>query len=126
MENERFSKHADHQGNWADRMNESSPGRFVPNYLLWFFVACWVVLMVLAVHGEAAGKGYPLFVLVFGVLLTASAMAAGAGWMTLLLVLIVNWCSKKRRNHFRSILRECTLFFVLVTLLAVLLVSAGD
>ena len=107
-------------------MNESSPSRFVPNYLAWFFLACWAILTVLAVKGEVAGKNYPLFVLVYGILLTAVAMAAGAGWTTLLLVLIVNWCSKQRRNQFRSTLREATLFFVLVTLQAMIVVSAGD
>lgn len=107
-------------------MNESSPNRFVPNYLRWFFVACWVVLMVLAVDGLAAGKGYPLLVLVYGVLMTAAAMAVIAGWMTLLLLLLVNWSSRKRRSLFRSTLRECTLLFVLVTLVAVLVVVGGS
>ena len=62
---------------------------------------------------------YTSIVLSYGVAITALAMALVAGWTTLFLTLIINFCSRPRRTRFRSTLIEYSLCFIVATILAV-------
>jgi hypothetical protein len=94
-------------------------GRFAPIPLLVLGIVGWVLLTIVASWLELKHNDYPLVVILFGVSLTAFAMAVGASWCTLLFVLLWNWCVRTRRRMFKKELVSWTAFFGMKTVLAI-------
>jgi hypothetical protein len=94
-------------------------GRFAPIPLLVLGIVGWVLLTIVASWLELKHNDYPLVVILFGVYLTAVAMAVVASWCTLLFVILWNWCSRSRRSVFKKELLSWTTFFGMMTVLAI-------
>lgn len=109
-------------------MSKSPLDHFVPNWLWRACIAVWVLLTAWSFWTAATAKDYPLLVLVYGCALLAVGMAAIVVWVMVFVSLVINWCSSRRRQIFRSQLNEMTVSFTLVTIILVLLVvlTRGD
>ncbi|WP_442483819.1 hypothetical protein [Aeoliella sp. SH292] len=95
-------------------------GRFAPIPLFVLGIVGWVLLTIVASWLELKHNDYPLVVILFGISLTAVAMAVVASWCTLLFVLLWNWCLSSRRRAFKKELLSWTPFFGIMTVLATL------
>lgn len=93
--------------------------RFFPTSIVGLGLVLWLILTIVASRSEIAANNYDLAVIVGGVVITALAMAFVAGWSTLLLTLVVNWSTATRRSMFRKRLLEWSVFFGVITILAV-------
>ncbi|TWU18497.1 hypothetical protein [Allorhodopirellula heiligendammensis] len=100
-------------------MNDQGTFRFFPTPVVWLGVTMWLTLTTAASWAEIVANNYELPVIVFGVAITAFAMACVTAWASLLTALAVNWLVNDRRSMFRKPLLECSAFFGFITALAV-------
>jgi hypothetical protein len=101
-------------------LNSAHPTtRFFPTSIVGLGLVLWLILTIVASRSEIVANNYDRSVIVFGVVITALSMAFVAGWSTLLLTLLVNWGMATRRSMFRKRLLEWSVFFGVITILAV-------
>lgn len=93
--------------------------RFFPTSIVGLGLVLWLILTIVASRSEIAANNYDRSVIVFGVVITALSMAFVAGWSTLLVTLVINWGMADRRLMFWKRLLEWSVFFGVITILAV-------
>ncbi|QDU86866.1 hypothetical protein Pla175_02190 [Pirellulimonas nuda] len=107
-----------------DRGN--GPSTFVPRPVLVLGIALWLLLTVAGCWREFAENDYPAAVLLFGIGITALAMACVSAWCVMLAALLLTWSLPSRRGRFRAELSEWTLSFLFITAVGVALLFLGD
>ncbi|TXH05142.1 MAG: hypothetical protein E6R05_02305 [Candidatus Moraniibacteriota bacterium] len=101
------------------QMKAHPTGRFFPTSIVGLGLALWLILTIDASRAEIAANNYDGAVIVYGVVITALAMAFVAGWSTLLVTLVINWGMAGRRSMFWKQLLEWSTLFGVITILAV-------
>ncbi len=107
-----------------DRSN--TPLRFIPRLIVVLGVALWMFLTIAGCWQEVSENDYPAVVAIFGIGITALAMACVSAWCVMLATLLFNWSLPTRRGRFLAELTEWTLSFLLVTAVGVALLFLGD
>ena len=101
-------------------MAGKQPIRFYPRPLIWLGLMFWIALTIFASINEISQHNYePMTVIIFAVAMTALSMAFVAGWLTLLIALVLNGAFRRRREAFRGPLLESFCLLATITVLFV-------